>query len=131
MWQSLNDNRFATIMEKIQTVIHDDTRYQKGTLNMRTQKCFAVKVLKPWIISNPETRSAWIYFTLLWKFKFPLLVMMINHNFVLTENSTLVLMQISLLRNYTKLRNNHESYRFPLLMRTDFFPKLDWLSSLY
>lgn len=42
--QSLNDSRFATIMEKIQTVIHDDTRYQKGTLNMRTQKCFAVKV---------------------------------------------------------------------------------------
>ncbi|CAH3162066.1 unnamed protein product [Porites lobata] len=41
--ESLNDNRFATIMEKIQTVIHDDTRYQKGTLNMRTQKCFAVK----------------------------------------------------------------------------------------
>ena len=25
-------------------MIHDDTRYQKGTLNMRTQKCFAVKV---------------------------------------------------------------------------------------
>ena len=31
-------------MEKIQEVIHDDTRYQKGALNMRTQKCFAVKV---------------------------------------------------------------------------------------
>lgn len=56
---------------------------------------------------------------------------MINHNFVLTENFTLVLMQISLLRNYTKVRNNRESYRFPLLMRTDFFPKLDWLSLLY
>ena len=42
--QSLNDSRFATIMERIQNVIHDDTRYQKGTLNMRTQKCFAVKV---------------------------------------------------------------------------------------
>ena len=42
--QSLNDPRFASIMEKIQTVIHDDTRYQKGALNMRTQKCFAVKV---------------------------------------------------------------------------------------
>ncbi|XP_074639659.1 mutS protein homolog 4-like [Acropora palmata] len=41
--ESLNDSRFATIIEKIQTVIHDDTRYQKGTLNMRTQKCFAVK----------------------------------------------------------------------------------------
>ena len=57
--------------------------------------------------------------------------MMIYHNFVLTENFMLVLMQISLLRNYTKVRNNHESYRFPLLMRTDFFPKLDWLSLLY
>ena len=32
------------IMDKIGEVIHDDTRYQKGTLNMRTQKCFAVKV---------------------------------------------------------------------------------------
>ena len=53
------------------------------------------------------------------------------NNFVLTENFMLVLMQISLLRNYTKVRNNHESYRFPLLMRTDFFPKLDWLSLLY
>lgn len=42
-YESLNDSRFATIMERIQTVIHDDTRYQKGTLNMRTQKCFAVK----------------------------------------------------------------------------------------
>ena len=31
-------------MEKIKAVIHDDTRYQKGTLNMRTQKCFAIKV---------------------------------------------------------------------------------------
>ncbi|XP_068674746.1 mutS protein homolog 4-like [Montipora foliosa] len=42
-YESLNDSRFSTIMERIQTVIHDDTRYQKGTLNMRTQKCFAVK----------------------------------------------------------------------------------------
>lgn len=46
VFQSLNDSRFATIMERIQMVIHDDTRYQKGTLNMRTQKCFAVKVLR-------------------------------------------------------------------------------------
>lgn len=42
-YESLNDSRFATIIQSIQTVIHDDTRYQKGTLNMRTQKCFAVK----------------------------------------------------------------------------------------
>ena len=32
------------MIDKIGEVIHDDTRYQKGTLNMRTQKCFAVKV---------------------------------------------------------------------------------------
>lgn len=42
--QTLGDPRFKAIIEKIQEVIHDDTRYQKGTLNMRTQKCFAVKV---------------------------------------------------------------------------------------
>ena len=24
-------------------MVHDDTHYQKGTLNMRTQKCFAIK----------------------------------------------------------------------------------------
>ncbi|XP_065888860.1 mutS protein homolog 4-like isoform X5 [Dysidea avara] len=41
--ETLGDPRFHTIMEKIQEVIHDDTRYQKGALNMRTQKCFAVK----------------------------------------------------------------------------------------
>ncbi|EDO35291.1 predicted protein [Nematostella vectensis] len=42
-FESLKDPRFTAIMEKIQSVIHDDTRYQKGALNMRTQKCFAVK----------------------------------------------------------------------------------------
>ncbi|XP_070563567.1 mutS protein homolog 4-like [Ptychodera flava] len=39
----LGDARFSAVLEKLQTVIHADTRYQKGTLNMRTQKCFAVK----------------------------------------------------------------------------------------
>jgi DNA mismatch repair protein MSH4 len=39
----LADSRFKAISEKIKAVIHDDTRYQKGTLNMRTQKCFAIK----------------------------------------------------------------------------------------
>ena len=42
--QTLSDPRFKKIMEEIQKVIHDDTRYQKGTMNMRTQKCFAIKV---------------------------------------------------------------------------------------
>ena len=47
------------IIEKIGQVIHDDTRYQKGTLNMRTQKCFAVKVCVFWyhylIVTNSYT----------------------------------------------------------------------------
>ena len=40
---SLNDKRFNIIKEKISEIIHEDTYYQKGALNMRTQKCFAVK----------------------------------------------------------------------------------------
>lgn len=31
------------MLEKITAVINDDTRYTKGSLSMRTQKCFAVK----------------------------------------------------------------------------------------
>ena len=42
-YTSLQDDRFEIIKKKIQAVIHDDTRHQKGSLNMRTQKCFAVK----------------------------------------------------------------------------------------
>ncbi|XP_074077248.1 mutS protein homolog 4 isoform X2 [Macrotis lagotis] len=42
-YNSLEDNRFGTILEKIKTVINDDARYLKGCLNMRTQKCYAVK----------------------------------------------------------------------------------------
>lgn len=41
--QFLNFSRFEIILEKIKTVINDDTRYTKGCLNMRTQKCYAVK----------------------------------------------------------------------------------------
>ncbi|KAM3841776.1 mutS protein homolog 4 [Vipera latastei] len=40
---SLEDSRFGIILDKIKTVINDDTRYTKGCLNMRTQKCYAVK----------------------------------------------------------------------------------------
>lgn len=43
-YETLGDPRFKLMIDKIGEVIHDDTRYQKGTLNMRTQKCFAVKV---------------------------------------------------------------------------------------
>ncbi|KAK2193937.1 hypothetical protein NP493_4g02025 [Ridgeia piscesae] len=39
----LEDPRFNVIMEKIHCVINEDTVFQKGLLNMRTQKCFAVK----------------------------------------------------------------------------------------
>uniref|UniRef100_A0A667XC79 DNA mismatch repair protein n=1 Tax=Myripristis murdjan TaxID=586833 RepID=A0A667XC79_9TELE len=40
---SLEDNRFDMILEQIKTVINDDTTYLKGSLNMRTQKCYAVR----------------------------------------------------------------------------------------
>ena len=42
--QMLGDPRFQSMLEKIANVIHDDSHYQKGALNMRAQKCFAVKV---------------------------------------------------------------------------------------
>lgn len=31
------------ILEQIKTVINDDTTYLKGSLHMRTQKCYAVR----------------------------------------------------------------------------------------
>ncbi|XP_053549161.1 mutS protein homolog 4 [Bombina bombina] len=42
-YASLEDHRFGLILDKIKTVINDDTRHTKGCLNMRTQKCYAVK----------------------------------------------------------------------------------------
>uniref|UniRef100_A0A3Q2XGU5 DNA mismatch repair protein n=1 Tax=Hippocampus comes TaxID=109280 RepID=A0A3Q2XGU5_HIPCM len=40
---SLEDSRFDMILKQILTVINDDTTYLKGNLNMRTQKCYAVR----------------------------------------------------------------------------------------
>uniref|UniRef100_A0A1X7VH91 DNA mismatch repair proteins mutS family domain-containing protein n=2 Tax=Amphimedon queenslandica TaxID=400682 RepID=A0A1X7VH91_AMPQE len=39
----LSDKRFPDLLQEIQKIVHDDTHYQKGSLNMRAQKCFAVK----------------------------------------------------------------------------------------
>ena len=39
----LNDSGFGRILSLIGTVVHHDTRYQRGTLNMKTQKCFLIK----------------------------------------------------------------------------------------
>lgn len=36
-------DRFDVILEQIKTVINDDTAYLKGSLHMRTQKCYAVR----------------------------------------------------------------------------------------
>lgn len=41
--QVLNDPRFKIIADRIQSVVHDDTHFQKGTLYMRAQKCFCIK----------------------------------------------------------------------------------------
>ncbi|XP_077412106.1 mutS protein homolog 4 isoform X2 [Vanacampus margaritifer] len=40
---SLEDNRFDMILKQILTVINDEITYLKGNLNMRTQKCYAVR----------------------------------------------------------------------------------------
>ncbi|MEQ2158395.1 MutS protein msh4 [Goodea atripinnis] len=37
------DHRFDVILEQIKTVVNYDTSYIKGSLNMRTQKCYAVR----------------------------------------------------------------------------------------
>ncbi|XP_072545639.1 mutS protein homolog 4 [Salminus brasiliensis] len=42
-YTSLEDGRFNSILAEIKTVINDDTTYLKGSLNMRTQKCYAVR----------------------------------------------------------------------------------------
>ncbi|KAM3914999.1 mutS protein homolog 4 [Leptodactylus fuscus] len=42
-YSSMDDPRFTIILEKIKTVVNDDTRYSRGCLNTRTQKCYAVK----------------------------------------------------------------------------------------
>ncbi|XP_045212131.2 mutS protein homolog 4-like isoform X2 [Mercenaria mercenaria] len=42
-YKVLEDPRFVLMLDKINCIIHEDARYQKGTLNMRSQKCFAVK----------------------------------------------------------------------------------------
>lgn len=40
---TLEDVRFVEMAKKIQSVLHDDTHYEKNTLNMRTQRCFAIR----------------------------------------------------------------------------------------
>jgi len=44
--QTLSDSRLNSMLKRIVELIHDDARYLKGALGMRTQKCFAVKVVK-------------------------------------------------------------------------------------
>lgn len=40
---TLEDDRFDSILEQIKTVINHDITYLKGSLNMRSQKCYAVR----------------------------------------------------------------------------------------
>ncbi|XP_061107602.1 mutS protein homolog 4 [Conger conger] len=42
-YNSLEDTRFDHILQQIKTVINDDVSYMKGSLSMRTQKCYAVR----------------------------------------------------------------------------------------
>jgi DNA mismatch repair protein MSH4 len=40
---TLEDPRFKELYMKICSAVHDDTHYDKGSLNMRTQRCFAIR----------------------------------------------------------------------------------------
>ncbi|XP_036397399.1 mutS protein homolog 4 [Megalops cyprinoides] len=40
---SLEDSRFDSILQQIKTVVNDDVCYTKGSLSLRTQKCYAVR----------------------------------------------------------------------------------------
>ncbi|XP_056623120.1 mutS protein homolog 4 isoform X2 [Triplophysa dalaica] len=42
-YTSLEDSRFNCILDQIKSMINDDASYMKGSLNMRTQKCYAVR----------------------------------------------------------------------------------------
>ncbi|XP_052784733.1 mutS protein homolog 4-like [Mya arenaria] len=42
-YKLLEDPRFTVMLNKINCIVHEDARYQKGALIMRSQKCFAVK----------------------------------------------------------------------------------------
>ena len=42
-FQTLQDVRFSEMCKKISNVLHEDTHYEKSSLNMRTQRCFAVR----------------------------------------------------------------------------------------
>ena len=44
--QMLDDDKFVSILQLIDKYINEETRYQTGSLNQRTQMCFALKVGK-------------------------------------------------------------------------------------
>lgn len=41
----LSDSGYAELLEKMTTVLHQDACICAGTLQMRVQKCFAIKVV--------------------------------------------------------------------------------------
>jgi hypothetical protein len=45
--KALDDERFETMKADIDNVIEEDADNQKGTLNIRIHKCFAIKVVLP------------------------------------------------------------------------------------
>lgn len=65
-FQILSDAGYIELLEKMTTVLHQDARVCKGTLQMRVQKCFAIKVSLIFVhISHKRatrTRSEAIFF---------------------------------------------------------------------
>lgn len=71
---------------KISSVIHDDTKYQKGMLHMRTQKCFAVKV---GFLFSPVRMSYTLIF-LCKDINLKILVIQVRHTCILPEHNKFV-----------------------------------------
>lgn len=44
IFQALDDEKFHNIKAEIDNIIEEEAKYQKGVLNIRIQKCFAIKV---------------------------------------------------------------------------------------
>lgn len=75
---------------KISSVIHDDTKYQKGMLHMRTQKCFAVKV--GFLFSPLHITMSFVHIDFLmqrYSFK-DISVILVRHTCILLEHNKFV-----------------------------------------
>ncbi len=54
--QALSDERFEIMKTDIDKVIEEEANYEKGVLNMRIHKCFAIKVKLCFILASLDIK---------------------------------------------------------------------------